>query len=410
MKESQPTSLDIQGRKAPKSRRADAWLQGVLGEDLGIKLSPFIPEGWLTKEGISKKIGTGSGDTVVRFMKSKLSIEGESNQSGHIRNFELQGNEYTFYSPEIVSMVEEHYFTYDEAPEGWLTLPQLAKMLGMTNSATRKRVDKYKKSHEEIIPEGFQEFRAPTGHIRLYMNPLVIEQIARDFDPRIPSGQVVESFNRDSSQAPEGWSTVSKLRKKWKAGVSKMLDEYKSNPSYFGLFRNRITGKFQEHVSPELVQIIEKKLMEVPTDPPEGWITIEPLSRNMNSNYRTIKKIADEYRPQADGRNDEYADDFGLYRTNRGIFEYVSPKLVRLIRERYDSVRNESVPEGWKARTRIGKDLGIAQNRVLKFIQELATKEDVRVFCTVGNKREYFSPRLVSLIETEAKRRRRKTS
>ena len=128
--------------------------------------------------------------------------------------------------------------------------------------------------------------------------------------------------------AIEKWETIGAIQARLKGDrrkIEKIIDTFRpSNPEYFE-DRKVKGGPIREHVSPEIIKIIEKELEDFKNIPEatEGWETITSLSEKLGVVQKTIARIAESIRK-------EYDKHFVLRKASGGgVFEYYSPELVK---------------------------------------------------------------------------------
>ncbi|MDD5396538.1 MAG: hypothetical protein PHW24_00570 [Candidatus Moranbacteria bacterium] len=203
-------------------------------------------------------------------------------------------------------------------------------------------------------------------------------------------------------KAPDGWLTINGLSNK--TGVSiKILDNFlrkykESNPDEFKIYRHSTKNIPWEHISPELVDIIQRLLNERVDVAPEGWKTASSLSTKsenniVNASDNTIRVSAAKYKI-------EHPEWFKIYRDKIGRErEHYSPELIEKLVEEFNVLENP--PEGWLNAGQLSKSLGITYRSVYEYIEEykLSNPEYFHVYKDeAGIAREHYSSELVKII------------
>lgn len=327
---------------------------------------------WAVRTNIEKNLGLSPNKVKTVLGKTPF-IEG----------LDARGRKTKLYSQNHVVALLQGFKETPLMDEGWFTNNKLGKELGRSNQTVKSIADKYRLDH----PEWFVRRRLP--------------RIKRIVDVYAP--ELVARIREDSAkvkEAPEGWMTnrsLSKLLGVTHRTMQKLTKQYRdSHPEWFGLF---LKGKITEHYSPELVLELTKQAetrfnLEIP---PDGWMTVSTIQRSLQEEnisvvaYDTILKLKEKYKKT----NPEWAHLY-MEPQRRGVFEYVAPELVAIIKNELRSI-GSTPQEGWQTTTKVAEMLGVDFYKIRKIADQIQTThpEWFRDFLRPGGKYLYYSPEAI---------------
>lgn len=204
-----------------------------------------IPKGWVTAADISKSLGV-SYNSIYRRMSKYRNYSPEWFKIYENSN----GNEYEYFSPELVMALTEEYDKLRAIPSGWLSIQAIAKEIGVSKGGLREYCEKYKSEH----PEWLNTYLSRLGARKTYAHPSLIAKIRENFVNHKP----LALFEK----APDGWMTNLSMAGyigSYARAVEKIASTYRADhASWFKMYKDK-KGHIREHYSPELVDIIKEK-------------------------------------------------------------------------------------------------------------------------------------------------------
>jgi hypothetical protein len=141
-------------------------LSAIILRDLSQYTNP--PEGWVNNRSLAKQLGKSE-----KFIRTK----GERHRAEHPEWFQIfrengsASREY--YSPELVSLLENESLRYSSAPEGWNTNNGIARQLGISARRIAKIVNEFRDSH----PNFFDYYLDNVGKRCEHYSPELIKEI-----------------------------------------------------------------------------------------------------------------------------------------------------------------------------------------------------------------------------------------
>ena len=272
----------------------------------------------------------------------------------------------------------------------WRTNKGLTFDLGFHEQTIKKIADQYL----ETNPEYFKELKG-NGGIYIYYSPELIKIIRKEIN-KIPKAEGMYKDWRTNNLLAEELS-LSELT------VKKIADQYlETNPEYFKELRIE-SGPKRSHYSPELIEIIKKKVEEFKVIPKaEGiykdWRTNNGLINELGATYETIKKIADKYIKS----NPEY---FKELRIESGPKRsHYSPELIKIIRKEINKIpKAEGMYKDWRTNNLLAEEFSLSEPTVKKIAdQYLETNpEYFKELRSKGGITIYYSPELIEIIRKE---------
>lgn len=381
---------EVKKRKT-RSDRANKWLQITTGEDYGYEIPSAIPAGWVTLRSLSKEIQV-TGTTVKKYAVEMSTSDNAEESLLLLGRFQTSEGIRDCCSPELYTRLKE-MLDVGPPPEGWLSVGPFAQQLETTVHTVRRIIDRSKLN--ESYQGGFSLHKTGKGKITTYISP------------------EVQSFVKDEIsrfvRAPEGWETRGDLR--MRLGITQramdvLIEEsQQKEDAQIKLFKNK-RGRIAEHISPDFASSLEKKAQELKkTALPDGWMTNNQVAAKFSVTHDHVRKIADRYRIGKGERNNEFENWFRTALSSSGqVREHYSPELIAIIEK---ELARKEIPVGWKNSAQLGKQFGISYKTIRKIARRLVSdsdsvvSEDLKEIDRKDGVYEYYSPRLISLIEQE---------
>ncbi len=333
-------------------------------------LKPPPPLDWKTIKSFAV-----SRNSAVKTIEKLVESYRETNPEW-FKNYRTNNGVHEHISPELISVIE-NYFSKQSPLKGWEVLQSLIVSTGRSNKFIEKLILPYRETH----PEWFKEFRSEDGNLRKYYSPELISIIKNELS--------------NTEFVPEGWVTRNFFSKSKGVDVDMIEDiiaPYKEkNPEWFRKFVSKNGGQKVEYLSPELVSILQKELVD--NIAPEGWKVLRALRFSIGISGSPIKKIAEPYRDS----NPEW---FKTFRSEDGnLREYFSPELVSIIET--ELLKEGEAPEGWLRNTTIANSLEVTKEKTKKLADQSreAHPEWFKDFRGKEGIFEYYSPELILIIK-----------
>ncbi len=192
------------------------------------------------------------------------------------------------------------------------------------------------------------------------------------------------SKDQKPEYAPEGYLTIRKISADLglsKAPVQRAVKHLELEGEKFKDAKN---GHVNTYYSPGQRVQIEEYLSDLlsASEPPEGYLTINDLSKRLNLNYGTVQKAIN--RLGIDGEN--YKD------KGNKLSTYYSPEQQVQIEEYLSNLLfAPEAPEGYLVAAKIAENLSIAESTVRKIINELDLKGE-KFKDAIGKMSTFYSP------------------
>lgn len=212
--------------------------------------------------------------------------------------------------------------------------------------------------------------------------------------------------NTNVKEAPAGWMTNKGLGlalKASRATIKIKAEKYRAaNPQWFCTYLDKRKIP-REHLSPELVKIVEEQIQQRGEDAPDGWITNSRLALKVLKNVAetTTSKIAEEYRAENPKWFHNYLDKV------KKLEEHYSPELVKIIEERVQK-RGQEAPEGWLSIKGLAKFLKIHKTTTARIAEEYRAEhpEWFKLYLNkIKRPTEHYSPELVKALQEQLLKR-----
>ncbi len=309
------------------------------------KTEKVIP-GWKTNKSLQKELGTGQ-ETV-----SDIADKYRDSHPEYFKNLKPEkGQTREHYAPELVDLIVKEIET-TTVPDGWETNNIVHNKLNVGERLIGTIANKYRDSH----PEYFKYFRSRSG-LREHYAPELVSLIAKE----------VGEFE----SPPTGWKTNYRCAIELGIGtntLSDMVQDYRTiHPNYFKQYR--VPNKeVREHYAPELIAIIKNKLEEKNKQFPEvlpGWKTITKLFHEVYIPKSKLNTLINEYRKT-------HSECFRFFRTDTGVFEYISPDLISIIKEKINSILLDiqEAPDNWQAIEDLAGKTGLSIEDIRKLMNK----------------------------------------
>ncbi|MBI2327225.1 hypothetical protein HYU92_02795 [Candidatus Curtissbacteria bacterium] len=343
---------------------------------------PDFIETFLDKDGT---VITGRIEEAKQFVREKVrSKKNFSRMFGNPRrehpsfeNLRLEILKSAF-SPLGIEFSEEELKGGTEAPEGWITITELAKRLGKT----RRPIERLIKQIGDQHPESAKNYVARNGFLRDHYSPEFVSFLTNE----LTKYDIV----------PEGWvpnARLAELVEKSPKFVERLAEKYKKEHlDWFKTFLSR-TGHPNNYYSPEFVALIIEHVANFKNQP-DGWITKEALAKEIKRSTLIVGNRADKFKENHPEWHQFYVD------SNGRIREHYSPELKELIIK--ELTRYGRAPEGWMTRGGIMDHLRKKNSRVIDQIAKEFRKDHQEWFEIYldqgGHPIEHYAPELIQLI------------
>lgn len=201
----------------------------------------LAPEGWMTINALREKTGAAFK------MIDRLAKKHQESNPEWFKEYTSKGLRPRMHlAPELVTLITEKVQAQKNVPAGWMHFGSVTKRLGIFHPEAYQLAKPYRKTH----PEWFGFFSKQQKAVE-HISPQLFEAIRKD--------------HKSIQNVPDGWLTASEFFKS--LGLSKnykklypLLEKYKqNNPEWIRVFRGRNIGIKTDHLSPELVTILEKE-------------------------------------------------------------------------------------------------------------------------------------------------------
>ncbi len=278
-----------------------------------------VPHGWVDCTEVSKLL-----DTRVNIVKNMLTRNFE-----HLLHSESimiraeTGNMRRYISPYLISRIKEKTESVVPAPNGWITIIDLAQDLGISKPTLNRLIEVYRADH----PHFFKLCISDRGKVAEHCSPALVE-IVKNLSPYV--------------DPEEGWVTVSEMARQ--LGMSRdtakrIVNQYRDSYSeHFRFYRIKAKhsggGIVHEHISTHLAKLITEDKSNLPGE--SGWMYNLELTKELRTSYRGLNNFVDKYRQT----NPEY---FKVARGSRNrSIEYFSPELIALASEHFGKRKQKS--------------------------------------------------------------------
>lgn len=380
-------------RRQQRARKANSWLQELVGEELGIPIRNVPPEGWMTEHAIAEN--RGKSPQFVRRIIRNFTPKPDGINQEYEDDFAIfddnSGIPRTFLSPKVVEIVVSQI-----PPKGWITNYTLSRRLGIGPKATRDLAERFEAEKDQFV---FKGMPTSAGNIPIHYAPERVKEI--------------EEFIASRPKAPKDWVSIHMLAQKLGVGdrtVKEIAEKHRgTEQDLFGFFRDRM-GRFNELYSPELVEIISEEINRRNNQfpmVPAGWETIGTIAKRVHVPPVRIRKII-----KTSSLNLEHETGEFRLKHNSRVTLHVSPALVTIIEDNITELRQvPQVPVGWLTRNNVAKKLGVDLRTLREIESSFRSLPEKDSFYfqfrdSVDRVLEYYSPELITRLEKEIKKRR----
>ncbi len=200
------------------------------------------------------------------------------------------------------------------------------------------------------------------------------------------------------SLPPEGWMTSNQVDTNHGVPprfIAKIIHELRDlHPEWFAIYKS-VIGVPREHLSPELIEIMKQRYVEIINPAPDNWITTEELARTLKVDTTTAIKYFEEL-PEI------YSGGSVVFRHHgKRPARYFSPEVVELLIEKRGSPTIP--PEGWMTLGGIASILDIDRKTVGSRIKQLQEQEmevhSEDYLNSTGRLTAYYSPSTINLLK-----------
>lgn len=293
-----------------------------------------------------------------------------------------------FLHPEMVAIITDAVLGRQNPPEGWLSITDLSKEIGLSYGPLKKMADRYRGEH----PEWFNKYTVGKK-----------KQLAEYYHPDLIK-LLVNEYGKGSEGVPLNWDTTSQVSKKLGVEygtIQRLAEPFRvTHPEWFRTILSRWNAP-AGYLHPDLISVIQKQL-ESRAQAPEGWRTRGNLAREFHAADTTILKIVESYRPT-------HPEWFALYQDKqKKIVEHFHPALIDIVIKNVES-RPEFVPSEWITLTALAKDLRLTNSTVggaLEVFRETHPNW-FKIYRDRGLASEYLHPELSQEIRRQLGNRER---
>ncbi len=379
------------------------------------------PEGWMKRNEVADCLRT-SGPTIKTWATPYI----KNNPFWAQKFITQRGQIAEFYSPDLIEKMVREYGSRNPAPEGWSTVSEACRQSGKKLGYVKKTAERYKEDH----PEWFELFAAKNGNVSLHFSPELLDAILditeketnipdgwiHRFDlakelsvsatsivkaanayqdehsewfqsflnhPSKPRPRMVEYYHPElieilrnrfaefSTSAPEGWATISSLRKelggKAYDTIKSFVYQYeKEHPEWFSEYPTKDSQKGRRlsvFLHPELAELTRTHFSQF-EQAPEGWIPNRTLAKMLNTGQSTIHRLASIHSEL----NPEWLQTY--VSENGQVALHYAPVLASLIESALLSYRGER-----QSRDLAGKENDDLEASIIGFISKVGEGE-----------------------------------
>lgn len=353
-----------------------------------IKKIPKLSEGWMTISGFAEKLKRSQivSNTVNKYRHTHP--EWFAKRRSHWKIVEA-------ISPELIKIATEEILGKN-APEGWHTYEDFARITKISEPTLRVRARPYKVSN----PEWFGIF-VSNRRKKAHLSPVLIEEIKK------------QAKSLGFEVRPLGWETINNLSEKFqKEGLkgfsNKSLEDRikiyaKTHPEWFGEYLNPRSHIPSQYLSPELVLLIKKDL-EVGT-PPRGWYNAFRLAEKIaGKNSKRLGVIYQRMTSLIETFKREHPEWFKEYIAKGGMITHISPEgvmeITKILNEREKQEGSyEKAPQGWLTTNSLMRKLNeeetlVSYDKIRRIADQVqnSNPEWFKNFIAINGVTQHFSP------------------
>ena len=290
---------------------------------------------------------------------------------------------------ETILIQSRGYVSKEEAPEGWMTVGQIAQCDDVQGDT--KTIKSLAEIHRSENPGWFKGYWAGNNMFTEHYHPNLVS--------------ILKEKQARKELAPNGWMTAGQIAQcddvQGKSEKIKSLAEiHRSvNPEWFKMYL--VHTMFIEHYHPNLVTLLKESCTRK-EQAPEGWMTAGQIAQcdDVQGDTKTIKSLAEVYHPE----NPEW---FKMYLVHTIFTEHYHPNLVSILKEK--QARKELAPNGWMTAGQIAQcDDVQGGDRKIKSLAEIHRSENpewFKMYSTGNIFTEHYHPELVSILKEKQARK-----
>lgn len=312
-----------------------------------------IPEDYLNASNLAHNWGVDS-QTVHN------AIEKLESEIGEVQQYRFKGVLRTYYNPAqqqaIYNKVEENGIFGERAPEGFQTIDDLAKDLGIASSTLKRTIDELGEVLGEVRTYKFKIHTAKG--LSPAQQDLILNQL--------------EITNRLSPLVPDGYNPLGSIADEFELSrhtLEKAVTELSEEIGEAKVYRPK-TGVPTQYYSPEQQTVMFNFLEQRGyfRRPPSGFMTATILASKLGLNHKTVIKTIENL-----------GTPLGLvetYKFANQVLPGYSPEQQNIIQEYLDSLGYfDQPPPGFKTANALASDFGIDRTTVQRAINRLDEEE-----------------------------------
>src|SRR3989344_1708362 len=261
----------------------------------------------------------------------------------------------------------------DEITE-WMTAGAIASKASRTHGFVKSLAEKHRENH----PEWFADKKSRGVEYEHY-SPALSQLIIQEASSR--------------TLPPEGWKTINAVAKDLDRNsetLRKIQETYRAeHPEWFKEYIAS-NKRPQEHLSPELIEVIIKKSQEV-AYAPDGWMNVTAVRKKLDIYFKTVVNMAKKYIDADPMLAKEYRNSTG----HNGL--HYSPELIKKIENEVG--QNEPPPIDWSTMTKIAKDMRKDGGTIRDALDEMGEVAGGKEYWSNTGLTKYYPPETVQLLE-----------
>jgi predicted transcriptional regulator/AraC-like DNA-binding protein len=352
-------------------------IESIIGERIWATLE-LVPSEWKTARALGNRYGVSSQKIetdLERIVREKPDLQ---NDIGVF--IDTKNRMYTFYSPRIIGVWESRRKKLETAPEGYMTIEDMAESLEIYWSPLNKRIKTLLRENPELNI-GERVYLSKKGHRARYYSPEVYKKIREELE-----------------EETLGWKTTKKLSEELGVTQAKIYSEVdrlvKKDPGFKKEIKRYLdAGRTQIHYSPRAERVLREKINGAPA----GYETINSLSGKLGFSQggirQKIDKVLNKY-PELDSEVKKFPG-----KTGKAV-NYFSPRIIEKVREEI-----ENVPHGWQNVRLLSKKFKVSPDKIKleirKILQENPELEtETRDFLGASKRvHTHYSPKIIKALE-----------
>ncbi|MDD2656697.1 MAG: hypothetical protein PHQ18_03985 [Patescibacteria group bacterium] len=280
---------------------------------------------------------------------------------------------------------ENKNYEYDEAPEGWLYVKQIAILLDRDRNWCSKKIDEIIENNPDKIWSGYYKIE--------------VGKIVKHYSPELISILKIES--NKYGEPPIGWLSIIDIAdkiKKDRSWCSKRIDEIiENNPDevWSGEYLNG-ARRISIYYSPELIFLLEEESNKY-EEAPEDWLTLSDISDFLKRNNKWCQARLTMF---LESNPDKEWQGKYLDKRNRQVCVHYSPELIALLEGEVN--KYDKAPVGWlnlyELRKKFKKSRVWCEKRMKSILEVNSDKEWQREYLTDFNGIEFSDACIVGAL------------